>query len=154
MLIFVICFCCGLFAYIECFLWHVVSCVKEWILFGGVASCCLIRSQCVLLTAFVPLQSWLRQMLLIAVIGVKTVGMKALCRIVVIGVKTVGMKVKPVQGDLDKCTGFTGGSATFCMRSPSSLTTPDDIGKMAGDSDNSSCEHTEYVMLRCCVALP
>ena len=27
-------------------------------------------------TAFVPFQSWLRQMLLIAVIGVKAVGMK------------------------------------------------------------------------------
>ena len=52
----------------------------------------------------------------IAVIGVKTVGMKALCRIVVIGVKTVGMKVKPVQGDLDKCTGFTSGVATLWMQ--------------------------------------
>ena len=85
-------------------------------------------------------------------------------RIVVIGVKTVGMKVKPVQRDLDTCSGFTSGSATFCMMQwtagacsvddqSSFSDNPDDIGKKAGDPGNSSCEHTENVILRSCVAL-
>ena len=84
-------------------------------------------------------------------------------RIAVIGVKAVGMKVKPVQGDLDKCTGFTSSSATPCMMQftagpcsaddQSKFSDPDDIGKKAGDSGNSSCERTECVIAQLCCAV-
>jgi len=39
--------------------------------------------------------------------------------------------VKPVQGDLDKCTGFTSGSATPCMQSTAGACSADDQSKLA-----------------------
>ena len=131
---------CGSRAHIVCF--FVACCV----LCEGMdplwsAACCLIRSQCFLLTAFVPLQSWLRQD------GEHCCHWWENC-----------------WHDFDKCIGFTSGSATPCMMQltaglcsvddQSKFSDQDDIAKKAGDSGNSSCERTVVVQsVLCCAVL-
>merc|ERR1711907_660370 len=55
--------------------------------------------------------------------------------------------VKPAQADLDKCTGFTSGSATPCLEASAgacsaddqaAISAPDTIGKKAGDCGKSA----------------